>query len=308
MGADAIRLATARRIARRTLDSTQTAVRRATYRPRDIAFRNREGLADYDFVLPARRADAGVSAMLRVRNESRKIELCLASILPLFDEIVVVDNGSTDDTVRLVERFKEAHDRDDRIRLFEYPHTVAACGDPHSATAEDSVHSLAYFYNWCLSHCTRAYYFKWDGDMVVVNGRRDELRDFFISIRDDKPALWRFAVQTIYRAADGAWYRAIGEVNTEVRLAPNRSAVRYVKGLHWELLHLDVPFPRRDFDPVSIYEMKDVAEAEFDHWVIDAFPPGGRKEREWLNFQAIKNGPIDQAQFEAISADFAEVG
>ena len=34
--------------------------------------------------------------MLRARNEETKIVACLSSILPIFDEIIFVDNGSVD--------------------------------------------------------------------------------------------------------------------------------------------------------------------------------------------------------------------
>ncbi|MFO1092555.1 MAG: hypothetical protein U0992_04465 [Planctomycetaceae bacterium] len=37
----------------------------------------------------------GVTAMLRIKNE-RKICTCLESIYDLFDELVIIDNGSTD--------------------------------------------------------------------------------------------------------------------------------------------------------------------------------------------------------------------
>src|SRR5688572_4405193 len=124
---------------------------------KDIAFRNREGLVEYDFVLPGCVRAAGVSAMLRVKNESRKIDMCLSSALHLFDEIVVIDNASSDDTRQLVEQFKTDHDRQDKIRLCSYPHRIARCGDEHWSTPEDSVHSLVYYYNWCRSKCRRGH-------------------------------------------------------------------------------------------------------------------------------------------------------
>jgi tetratricopeptide (TPR) repeat protein len=46
-----------------------------------------------------------VSAALIVRNESAFIEDCLKSLTGVVDEIVVVDTGSTDDTVEIARRF-----------------------------------------------------------------------------------------------------------------------------------------------------------------------------------------------------------
>lgn len=45
-----------------------------------------------------------ISAVLITRNEARNVERCLRSLAPVADEIVVVDSGSTDDTVALCER------------------------------------------------------------------------------------------------------------------------------------------------------------------------------------------------------------
>src|SRR5919201_2427572 len=67
--------------------------------PTGLAFTNREGIREFDFALPGKVLDRGVSAMVRVLNEERRIWDCLASILDVFDEILVVDNGSTDSTV-----------------------------------------------------------------------------------------------------------------------------------------------------------------------------------------------------------------
>ena len=40
-----------------------------------------------------------LSAILIVRNEAHCLERCLRSIGPIADEIIVLDSGSTDDTV-----------------------------------------------------------------------------------------------------------------------------------------------------------------------------------------------------------------
>lgn len=280
--------------------------RRAIRLERDVTFRNREGLADFDFLLPAGRTAGGVSAMVRARNESRKIESCLSSILPLFDEIIVVDNGSDDDTLRLVRAFKETHDGEDRMRVLEYPHAIARCGDEHWATPADSVHSLAYYYNWCLAQCSRSYVFKWDADMVVAKGKGAALRQLFAGLPGVPPEMWRVRAQTVYRAPDGAWYLAQDEVNSEVRLAPNRAAIRYRKARHWEVLRSDINVSTRDFEPVSIYELKDVSEDEFAHWSTRDFPTE-RKRREWENFERLRRGETGGGRFVHMPDDFVEV-
>ncbi len=45
-----------------------------------------------------------ISAVVLTQNEARNVERCLASLAPVADEILVVDGGSTDDTVARCER------------------------------------------------------------------------------------------------------------------------------------------------------------------------------------------------------------
>jgi hypothetical protein len=290
---------------RRLARLTRTACRDLLIPERDITFRNREGIAAYDFTLAARRRAPGVSAMLRARNESTKIITCLASILGMFDEIVFIDNASSDDTLDRVVQFKNDHDARDIIRITQYPHVIARCGDEHWSTPEDSVHSLVYYYNWCLSRCRCAYVFKWDADMALMANATSQMRELFSTLRDDDQALWLFHVQTAYRDTHGSWYRAQGEINAEARLAPNRPSVRYHKARHWEELRSDRPLPRRQFEPVCVYELKDVAEDEFSHWSTTNFPTE-RKRREWHYFGLVKSGQIFAPFFEPLRGRFIE--
>jgi hypothetical protein len=274
---------------------------------RNRRFRNREGLREYDFVLPRRGKGAGVSVMLRARNEENKIITCLSSILPLFDEIVFVDNGSVDSTLELVRRFKRDHDRNEVIVIHEYPHDVATYGERHQATPKDSVHSPVYFYNWCRAKCTRRYVCKWDADMALANGATDAFHAFLVSIAEGPQTLGSFPLQTLYRAA-GIWYLAKGDVNEEARVFPNRSAMRFEKALHWEALRTSgVELPTRSLGQMLAYELKDTAEDEFSHWTTTDFPTP-RKKLEWRNFNLVKNGELSPELFEPLDGEiFATV-
>jgi glycosyltransferase involved in cell wall biosynthesis len=271
----------------------------------DIAFRNREGFVEYDFVLPARVRASGVTAMLRVKNESRKIGMCLSSALHLFDEIVVVDNASSDDTLQLVEQFKADHDREGRVQIYSYPHSIARCGDEHWETPEDSIHSLVYYYNWCRSKCRCGYFFKWDADMALAKNATQPLLQLFSTLNLEMPTIYSFPLQTVYRTGSD-WYLAQGEVNKEPRLAPNRSAVRFRKARYWEQLESDIAVGRRDVARVYIYELKDVSEDEFSHWTPCVDFPTERKRREWTNFQLVKCGELGGGVFERLRDDFLE--
>jgi glycosyltransferase involved in cell wall biosynthesis len=276
-----------------------------TRRDKDIAFRNREGLVEYDFVLPGRVSATGVTAMLRAKNEARKIEMCLSSILHLFDEIVVVDNASSDDTLQLVEQFKADHDRQDRIRIYSYPHRISRCGDEHWETPDDSVHSLVYYYNWCRSKCHCGHIFKWDADMALAKNATEPVRQLFSTLDVETATFYSFPVQTVYRRGSD-WYLAHGDVNREPRLAPNGAAVRYFKTRYWEQLNSDFRVDYRDVESIYIYELKDVSEDEFSHWTPGGDFPAERKQREWFNFQMVKRGELGGERFEKLSSDFTE--
>jgi hypothetical protein len=271
----------------------------------DIAFRNREGFAEYDFVLPGRASAAGVTAMLRAKNEAGKIKLCLSSALHLFDEIVFIDNASSDGTLQLVEQFKADHDRQDRIQIYSYPHRIARCGDEHWSTPEDSVHSLVYYYNWCRSKCRCGHLFKWDADMALAKNATQPLRELFSTLDVEKPTFYSFPLQTVYRKG-GDWYLAHGEVNKEPRLAPNMSAIRYFKARHWEQLNSDITVDQHEIASVYIYELKDVSEDEFNHWTPGVDWPTNRKRREWANYQLVKSGELERERFERLGSDFTE--
>ena len=95
---------------------------------RELAFANTEGFSNFDFVLRATGKKPGVSAVLRIKNEEDKIYYSLGSILAIFDEIVVVDNGSQDRTPEIVRTFKQRYDSTNKIRFYSYPFKLARCG------------------------------------------------------------------------------------------------------------------------------------------------------------------------------------
>ncbi|WP_163151610.1 glycosyltransferase family 2 protein [Anoxybacillus sp. MB8] len=62
-----------------------------------------------------------VAAAILVKNEERCIERCITSILPAVDEVVVIDTGSTDNTMNIVKSFPSV-----KIVEFEWVNDFAA--------------------------------------------------------------------------------------------------------------------------------------------------------------------------------------
>ncbi|WP_433944321.1 glycosyltransferase family 2 protein [Paenibacillus sp. SN-8-1] len=58
-----------------------------------------------------------ISAVMIVKNEQRCIIRCLSSIVDAVDEIVIVDTGSTDNTLELIEEYRKDQKK---IRLYHF--------------------------------------------------------------------------------------------------------------------------------------------------------------------------------------------
>ena len=259
------------------------------FRPAHMEFRNREGNAEFSFVLPRRSRTPGTSAFVRAKDEESKIEHCLRSILPAFDEIHVIDNGSRDATAEIVRHVRASSPEGAKIRLHAYPFAVRRFGPDHARTPADSLHSLVYFTNWALSRCTHRQVCKWDADMVLVRERREAFAGLLCGLGRGWPAAWSLAGQTVYRAPDGTFREPRGEVNREVRIFPLGYDVRFHWREHWEELIRPRWLRTHHFAPVCFHELKFLDEAEFDHWSTTDFP-SPRKRREWASFERLRRG------------------
>ena len=237
----------------------------------------------------------GISAMLRVKNEELNIESVLFSCLRVFDEIVIVDNNSDDKTLSVIASVRDSQPSyADKIRVFTYPFDIARCGQENYECPENSVHSLAFFYNYCLSLCEFSHVFKWDGDMILPDHMIGAFQAFKNRLfKKDvlcTPCSTVFGAPlgiTVFRGHNGKCYFKESELESEPRLFENRSDVRFVKDILWERLfspHL-VKIIRSD-QPLFV-ELKDVGQDEFSHWKIGGLGMGPRKRRELINFMQI---------------------
>jgi glycosyltransferase involved in cell wall biosynthesis len=112
-----------------------------------------------------------ISAMMRVKNEEAFLRASVESIVPLVEEIVIVDNGSSDATPRIARELALAWP--DKVRVHNYPHEIAKVGADNQALAatpegRQSPRLLANYYNWCLRLCRMNFVLKWDGDMIAT--------------------------------------------------------------------------------------------------------------------------------------------
>jgi len=123
--------------------------------------------------------DRRISAMIRIRNEAEFLEPAVRSLAPLADEVVLIDNLSTDGTADAIRRLKSRFPG--KIVAYRYEHDVARVGSETWKLATEPVGArsprlCSNYYNWCLERCNGPYVLKWDGDMIAVESFRQELQ------------------------------------------------------------------------------------------------------------------------------------
>jgi Glycosyl transferase family 2 len=131
-----------------------------------------------------------ISAMMRVKNEGEYLGRAVASILDVVDEIVIVDNNSTDETPQIIADL--IRQNPGKVRTAEYPHNVARYGEENRALASTfrgrrSPRLLANFYNWSVAQCRHEFILKWDGDTIATRAFHEQVAVFKES---DKQAMW----------------------------------------------------------------------------------------------------------------------
>jgi hypothetical protein len=273
----------------------QQQLRRAERPPsraRTNVLANLEGHTDYDVRRPDEEVEPGFTAVLRVRDEARSLPFVLPPLLRAVKRVVVVDNRSTDGTADVARRVAADEGAADRLEVLPYPFAVARCGAEHLGTPEDSVHSLAYFYNWSFSHVRTDYALKWDGDMVLTDAAVAALRDLAWQLEASE-AVIRIPRHPLYVADERLAFLDVELRNCEPWGWPNRPAHRFVKAMEWELPLWSPDIGGVTLPERSCVELKYLDADEFDHWSDTDFEASARtrrKRREFEVFNAIAGG------------------
>ena len=264
---------------------------------RPYKYKNLENLDSYDIKRTPYKLlrDHGISAMIRVKNEEKNIKRVLRDCQNIFDEIVIVDNGSTDRTLDFIKESMKSTSSNTEIKVYSYPFVIARCGEENWHCAENSVHSLAYFYNFALSKCTQKYVCKWDGDMLIPKNMKNKLLDFKSKVltmtkqSNSKPLMEVPIGITVFRGIDKLLYYKPNESESEIRFFRNSTDILYVKDILWERLYTVSEYDLIMTDAPVFIEYKDVNENEFSHWQKGDLGMGIRKRRELANFNQIIN-------------------
>lgn len=156
-------------------------------------YENIEGVKEFDInkdALNFSKRKNGISLFARLKNGEEFLEATILSQEPFFDEIILVDNNSTDKTKEICKKLVLKFSN--KIKFFEYTSEVyPVWHEKWAETKDDSVHALSYYYNWTLSKTTYKYVAKLDDDVVTYDEK------LLKSITDNIRKIWINYLQII---------------------------------------------------------------------------------------------------------------
>ena len=248
--------------------------------------------------------EPGFTAVVRVKDEAQSLPCVLPPLFRAAREVVVIDNGSTDGSAEVARRVADEVDAADRLAVHSYPFSVARCGHEHLDTSAESVHSLAYFYNWSFSHVRTGYALKWDGDMVLTDAAVSALGNLAWQLEASEVVVW-MRRYPLYVVDERRAFFDAGMKNREPWAWPNKPGYSFVKAMEWELNLWGADVPNVTLPPLSCFELKYLGTDEFANWShtdFEATARTQRKLREWEVFNALAEGrepPVDVEPVEA---------
>ena len=172
-----------------------------------------------------------LSALLCTKNEEDFIGLCLEHLVPHVDEIILVDNGSTD-------RTKEIASKYDTVKIFDYPVT----------------NNMAEVRNFSLSKATGDWFLQVDADEIYPASEMRKIREF-IETTD--------AISARVHYKNLAW-RA-GYAQEDFGHYPDRLYRRDVVEGYRGVLPVDMTYTKKEYLLAPNKRMGDVGPLEYDN-------------------------------------------
>ncbi len=184
-----------------------------------------------------------------------------------------------------------------KLTVASYPFGVARAGAEHLAVHELSVHSLAYFYNWCFAQVDTRYSFKWDGDMVLTTEGETSLGDLAWQVGGVQSIIRvpRHGLYLDSTSPDRGWLD-LGLRNAEEWGYPVGPDFVFTKAFEWEVRTTPDPVRSIGLPHGLCVELKYLDGDEFAHWTDPASFATSyrnkRKRREWAVFNALQEGTV----------------
>jgi len=125
----------------------------------------------------------GYSFLIRIKNEEGTIEKCILDIVNLVDEIIIVDNNSSDNTLNIILDLEQKYDN---VFVYQYKINIPRVGKEHIDNLKtiNKNNTLTNYYNWTASKASFNKKIKWDGDFYTIKENLLELLNNYRNFND----------------------------------------------------------------------------------------------------------------------------
>lgn len=175
----------------------------------------------------------GISACIRVRNESQFMRAAIRSIIDLVDEVVLCVQPSDDNTLEIANELAWNHEK---VKVYYYP-LVSDWIDTHGFYTKDpdAPGHLVHMSNWALSKCTYSWILKVEGDVIALPTLKGMIEQ---ALTDNQPVYYGLVILNVAgpnmdkisweNPRNGGWDECI---------VPNDpTKARFVRRSKWEVL------------------------------------------------------------------------
>lgn len=185
-----------------------------------------------------------LSALICAKNEEDFIGLCLKHLEPYVDEIIIVDNGSTDRTKEMIHNslvFFSHYLNSNKVKIFDYPET----------------NNMAEVRNFSLSKATGDWIIQCDADEIYTAGEMKKIRDFIETVDENGYISARVHYKNL------AWRS--GYAQTDFGHYPDRLYRRDVVERYRGVLPVDMTYVKREFLLAPNKSKGDIGPLEYDN-------------------------------------------
>jgi glycosyltransferase involved in cell wall biosynthesis len=131
-----------------------------------MCFFNKEGNKDFAITRTIKKQH-WISWIARLHNSDEFLYNVVVSRIEVFDEIILIDNNSTDNTATICKALAKEYPW--KIQFLQYPFVVAKpYSEAHKQTDPESLHSLVYYYNRCFAQAHYDIVCKIDDDNLLI--------------------------------------------------------------------------------------------------------------------------------------------